>query len=174
MIIPPEITHHTQIPAKFSSLGIIQNPFKTNSKFWFFKYEDILVIFSGGDWKDPETSEEEYLFYQACFPMATLTWVMKMFDFFFTSPKDGGLAAGKIATTDQVDGEKLAFIRGMCVGGPDHGGYILKNLSRINYGRKPDSQSYQRFGFPDPFLFDGGLMEFWQDLAEKYERGEFD
>jgi len=66
------------------------------------------------------------------------------------------------------------FTRGMCVGGPDHGGYILENLSLINYGRKPDSQSYQRFSFPDPFLFDGGLMQFWQDLTAKYERGELD
>jgi len=173
MVIPPEITHHTQIPEKFKLLGVIQNPLDADDQYWFLKYEDILIIFSGGDWVN-RAGETKYSFYQACFPMEALTWVMKMFNFFFTPPKDGGLAAGKIATTDQVDGEKLMFTRGMCVGGPDHGGYMLENLSRVNYGEKLDSMDYQGFDFPDPFLFDGGLMEFWQDLAAKYERGEFD
>jgi len=49
MIVPPEITHHTQIPEKFKLLGIIQNPFDADDQYWFLKYEDILVIFSGGD-----------------------------------------------------------------------------------------------------------------------------
>jgi len=148
MIITPEITHHTQIPEKFKLLGFIQNPFDTDDQYWFLKYEDVLVVFSGSDWTNKITGKVKYSFYQACFPMATLTWVMKMFNFFFTPPKDGGLAAGKIATTDHIEGEKLAFIRGMCVGGPDHGGYILKNLSRVNYGEKLDSMDYQRFSFP--------------------------
>mgnify|MGYP000565373034 FL=1 len=97
-----------------------------------------------------------------------------MFDYFFTPPKEGGLAAGKISTKDLIDCETLLFNRGMCVGGPDHGGYTLTNLSRVNYGRKPDSKSFQEFDFPDPFLFDGGLLEFWKGLAERYEVGEFD
>jgi len=104
MIIPPEITHPTQIPEEFTLLGKAHNPYKPKHDYLFLKYENLLVIFSGNDWIN-RAGEAKYSFYQACFPMATLSWVMKMFNFFFTPPKDGGLAAGKIATIDQVEGE---------------------------------------------------------------------
>lgn len=172
MLTPPKIEHPSIIPTGYQLIGSIDDPLEPSDDCLFLKYENILVIFTGGNWTNKKTGEVKYSKYQACFPLASLSWVVQMFDYFFTPPKDGGLPAGKISTKDVIDGETLLFSRGMCVGGPKHGGYILTNLSRVNYGRKPESKSFQEFDFPDPFLFDGGLLEFWKGLAEKYENGD--
>ncbi|MCP4324034.1 MAG: hypothetical protein GY787_19680 [Alteromonadales bacterium] len=175
MITPTEFKHPSQFPNSFKLLGKVINPFdKPNEEedCLFFQYKHLLVIFTGGNWEDPDTNEVEYLHYQACFPLAVLPWVVKMLDYFDTPPNKGGLAAGKISNKEAVDGELLLFTRGVCVGGPDHGGYNLENLSRIDYDEDDDSNSYQGFDFPDPWLYDGGLLEFWKDLAVKYENGE--
>ncbi len=173
MIIPPEISHPLNIPLGYTLLDKAVNPEQASKDYLFLKYKNLLVTFVGGDWINKITGEKKYSYYQACFPLEALPWVAKMFDYFFTAPKDGGLPAGKIATTDIVKGEKLQFNRGMCVGSPNNGGYTLTNLSRINYGEDNDSESFQEFDFPDPWLFNGGLLEFWKDLATRYERGEF-
>ncbi len=173
MYTPEEIKNPNQkIPKGFKKIGQVKNPLKPQKDYIFFRQENLLIIFLGGEWINKKTGEKKYLHSQSCFPLKALPWVVKMLDHFFKAPKDGGLPAGKIAATDIIDGEKLQFDRGMCVGGPNHGGYTLTNLSRINYGRPSDSKSFQRFDFPDPWLFDGGLLEFWKDLAERYERGE--
>ncbi|MCG6202816.1 hypothetical protein [Psychromonas antarctica] len=171
MITPPEFTHPNLFPASFKLIADIKSPFDPDRDCLFYKYENILVTFVGGNWQDPDTNEVEYLSYQACFPLAVLPWVIRMLDYFDTPPNEGGLPAGKISNKEEIDGELLLFTRGVCVGGPDHGGYNLENLSRINYGRKPTSNSYQGFDFPDPWLYDGGLLEFWKALANKYENG---
>src|SRR5690606_22806766 len=116
MVTPPKIQHHEQVPPEFKALGSVNNPFKKDDEYYFFKYKTTLVIFSGSDFQDKLTREKRYISYQTCFPMDALPWVMKILDYFFTPPKDGGLPAGKIATKDVVDGETLMFNRGMCVG----------------------------------------------------------
>ena len=173
MINPPEIEHPSNIPDGYTLLSSIKNPAKTHKNYLFLKYGGLLVIFLGGEWTNKKTGEVKYSHYQACFPLAALPWVTKMFDYFFTPPKDGGLPAGKISNKEVVEGETLLFNRGMCVGGPNHGGYTLTNLSRIEYDEDPGSKLFQEFDFPDPFLFDGGLLEFWKDLAARYDNGDF-
>jgi len=171
MISPVEFNHPTQFPNSFKIIGEFKNPLKPHKDFLFYKYDNLLVIFTGGNWTNKKTGEIKYSSYQACFPLAVLPWVIKMLDYFDTPPNQGGLAAGKISHKEKVDGELLLFTRGVCVGGPDHGGYNLENLSRIDYEEDDDSNSYQGFDFPDPWLYDGGLLEFWTDLADKYEQG---
>ncbi|MCG6202421.1 hypothetical protein [Psychromonas antarctica] len=171
MIIPEEFNHPSQFPGNFKLIADIKKPSKPHKDFLFYKYENLLVIFTGGNWTNKKTGEVKYSHYQACFPLAVLPWVIKMLDYFDTPPNEGGLPAGKISNKEEIDGELLLFTRGVCVGGPDHGGYNLENLSRIAYGWEDDSNYYQGFDFPDPWLYDGGLLEFWKALANKYENG---
>ncbi|WP_448565361.1 hypothetical protein [Thalassotalea ganghwensis] len=171
MLTPPRIAHPSSIPNEFKRLGELKNPNKPNNDYIFLMFENLLVIFMGNDWTHPVTKHTKYLKYQACFPLAVLPWVMQQLGIFSTPPNQGGLKEGKISNKAEVEGETLLFTRGVCVGGPDHGGYILENLSRIDYGKTADSCSYQGFDFPDPFMYDGGLLEFWKDLAEKYQKG---
>ena len=102
-------------------------------------------------------------------PLEILPWFVNKLDFFMKPSSQGGLPANKIATDKEaINGENLILGRAMDAGNARReGGYILSNLSRKDY--LAISSNYQNITFSDSFLFQGGLMELWKDLAEKYE-----
>lgn len=83
----------------------------------------------------------------------------------------GGLPPNKIATDkEQASGEHLALTRAMDAGNARRdGGYTINNFDRENHFYK--SSNFQRITFSDSFLFEGGLMDLWKDLAQKHQNG---
>jgi hypothetical protein len=104
-------------------------------------------------------------------PLAVLPWFVDKLDFFMKPSTQGGLPANKIATDkEQVDGEQLILGRLMDVGNARReGGYDITNLSRKDHFHK--ASGYQNIGFSDSYLFHGGLLDLFKDLATKYKKG---
>ncbi|MBU6952596.1 hypothetical protein [Hahella sp. HN01] len=102
--VPRLKRRNENVPGLFL-IGKITNPEDPERDILFYKYGSMLVIFIGSIWKNKKTGAERYISYQACFPMAALTWVCKALSHFMTPPKDGGLAPGRIAVEDEVGGE---------------------------------------------------------------------
>lgn len=104
-------------------------------------------------------------------PLEILPWFVDKLDFFMKPSTQGGLPPNKIATDkEQVGGENLILGRLMNAGNARReGGYDICNLQRKEYLQK--STMYQRISFSDSFLFEGGLMDLWKDLAQKHQNG---
>ena len=82
-IIEPEIEHPSKIPSGYQLIDSIKDPLDPSDDCLFLSFDNMLVIFTGGNWTNKKTGEVRYSHYQACFPLAALTWVDKMFDYFF-------------------------------------------------------------------------------------------
>jgi len=104
-------------------------------------------------------------------PLAILPWFIDKLEFFMKPSSKGGLPANKIATDkEKVGGEYIILGRAVDAGNARReGGYILSNLNRDIYLHK--YSSFQDITFSDSFLFEGGLMDLWKDLADKYQNG---
>ena len=104
-------------------------------------------------------------------PLAILPWFVDKFEFFIKPSTQGGLPANKIATDkEKVRGEYIILGRAMDAGNARReGGYMLDNIDRKDHHKI--SSNYQDITFSDSFLFEGGLMDLWKDLAEKYKKG---
>jgi hypothetical protein len=103
-------------------------------------------------------------------PLAVLPWFVDKLDFFMKPSTQGGLPASKIATDKElVGGESLILGRLMDAGVPSgEGGYDITNLSRGEYSDAPIEQDVT---FSDSYLFHGGLLDLFKDLAIKYKKG---
>jgi len=103
-------------------------------------------------------------------PLAVLPWFVDKLDFFMKPSTQGGLPPNKIATDkEQVNGEYLILGRCMDAGVPSgEGGYDITNLSRGDYSTAPIEQEVT---FSDSYLFKGGLLDLFKDLAAKYKNG---
>ncbi|WP_448565362.1 hypothetical protein [Thalassotalea ganghwensis] len=104
-------------------------------------------------------------------PLAILPWFVNKLEFFIKPSSQGGLPPNKIATDkDPIAGENLILGRLVDAGNARRdGGYDITNLQRKDHA--PISNSYQTISFSDSFLFQGGLLELWKELANKYENG---
>ncbi|SFD77433.1 hypothetical protein [Pseudoalteromonas denitrificans] len=102
-------------------------------------------------------------------PLAVLPWLVNKLDFFIKPSSQGGLPPNKIATDkEQVSGEYLILTRAMDAGNARReGGYSIYNLVRQNYS----NSNHQGVTFSDSYLFQGGLLDLWKDLATKYQNG---
>jgi len=104
-------------------------------------------------------------------PLAILPWFIDKLVFFRKSSVEGGLAPNRIATDKElVGGEHLILSRAMDAGNARReGGYMIENINRkIHFVR---ISSFQDLMFSDSFLFEGGMLELWKDLADKYKAG---
>ena len=103
-------------------------------------------------------------------PLAILPWFVNQLEFFRKPSFEGGLPANKIATDkEKVGGEYIFLSRAMDAGNARRdGGYSLHFLNRESHDI---TQDYQYVTFSDSFLFEGGLLDVWKDLAQRYELG---
>lgn len=104
-------------------------------------------------------------------PLEILPWFINKLEFFMKPSTQNGLPANKIATDkEKVNGEYIILGRAMDAGNARReGGYILDNLDRKDHHKI--STNPQDITFSDSFLFEGGLMDLWKDLTEKYQKG---
>ncbi|MET1257479.1 hypothetical protein [Aliikangiella maris] len=165
----PIITDPKSPPKILKKVAKIINPRMNDKPFTFFVYGKHFIILSESIWINKITGVAEHLFGQIEFPIDVAHWVVAgIEDKFMKGPNEGGLPAGEFKNKQDVDGETLYLVRGVCVGGPTMPGYKLVNLSRKN-----KYNDYQEFAMGDDFLFDYGLLDCWKDLADRHDRGEF-
>jgi len=50
MITPPKIEHPSKLPVGYQLIDTIDDPLEPDDDCLFLKYENILVIFTGGNW----------------------------------------------------------------------------------------------------------------------------
>jgi|TARA_R110002050_G_scaffold56725_1_gene127572 hypothetical protein len=139
-----------------------------NRSYSFYKQDDFLSIVH--HWIITPKNKAAYLATeQFDAPLEILPWFIDKLEFFMKSSTQGGLPANKIATDkEKVRGEYIILGRAMDAGNARReGGYILDNIDRKDHHKI--STNPQDITFSDSFLFEGGLMDLWKDLAEKYK-----
>jgi len=106
-------------------------------------------------------------------PLEILPWFINKFAFFQKNESEGGMRVGQIMTdTDLIQGEDVTLSRAMDAGNARReGGYIIDNFSRADDFSLDKSALAQGLTFSDSFMFQGGLLDLWKDLAKKYENG---
>jgi len=102
-----------------------------------------------------------------------LAWFPDALTEFQKPPADGGMHPGGMTGHDEdVDGEMLCIQRAMNAG-PGVGGYAIINRSRKDHSvQMEEFFRPQEVMFADNFLYEGGLLDLFKDLGEKYRRGE--
>ncbi|CUS40035.1 hypothetical protein MGWOODY_Tha1004 [hydrothermal vent metagenome] len=162
----PKIERHDQLPDDAVVLGELRKGYKENNpNYIFIKRENFLTILSTyvSEWK----GEKKYKCWHYDFPLKVLSWFPKALADFQRPPAAGGLHAGAMISKDEdVDGEMLTV-------GSTTRGYALKNRSRDSKGVDADPDYYEptSLSLDYELLNDFGLLRFWKDLGDKYEKG---
>ena len=129
----------------------------------FYRHLDTTNRFNG----EPIRHIEQYEY-----PIQAASWFVKNLERFFKAPDDpGGLPAHKFSLNEEYGGERLGISRLIHSVGKDKPGYSLDNLSRCEH---PNMDLCQSFKMSDDFLFNGGMLELFKDIASRYELGELD
>lgn len=141
--------------------------------FCFVKVDDYIILYVEQLRVYPPTSDKygqtKLIADQLEMPLKGIRWYIDAIEQkFFKSESEGGLPAHKISYEEIIAGEDLHIIRSMNAG-CSQPGYDLTNSSRSSH---ISPSSYQSFEAADPWLFEGGLMDFFKKLADQYERGE--
>jgi len=104
-------------------------------------------------------------------PIEILPWFVDKLEFFMKSSVEGGLPANRIATDKElVGGEHIVIGRAVSAGNARReGGYFIDNIDRKEHYVR--GSNFQSFILADSFLFQGGMLDLWKDLADKYKAG---
>ncbi len=146
----------------------IQDDRKPHKIYYFLIDQDYMLIASANYFTDRETNESEWLHYQIEFPKQGLVWFLdSMQHRFFKTEAEGGLPKGVFHDKTVINGEGIKLSRDFNADGNRGGGY-----SFITLDRKESYGSAKEYSFTDQFLFNGGLIEILQDIADKIQRGE--
>ncbi len=141
--------------------------------FYFLKQNQHLLVYAERFHTYPETSpfmpgKTELIADQLEMPLEGIRWFVNVIEQkFFKSPEDGGLPAHKISYKETVADEDLHVLRSMNAG-CKHPGYKITNASRRSHLSDDDLQG---LSLSDPWLFQGRLMDFLKEVADKFERG---
>jgi hypothetical protein len=140
---------------------------------YFVKDGDFIILYGEKLHVYPATSprygEQKLIADQLEMPLAAVRWYVNVIEQkFFRSPEEGGLPANKISYREEVAGENLHIMRSMSAGCV-HPGYALTNSSRNSHIL---ASSRQTFSASDPWLFQGGLLDFLKDIAARYEQSK--
>jgi hypothetical protein len=169
--LPPliEITDPDNPPKGIRLLARIEDKLNYKGDFFsFYQQSNYLSIVN--HWIVTPKNQPAYLATQQFdAPLAVLPWFVDKLDFFLKPSTQGGLPANKIATDKElVGGERLTLTRAMDAGNARReGGYSIYNLNRANYS----NSVHQGVTFSDSYLFHGGLLDLFKDLATKYKNG---
>ena len=161
------ITDPNQPPRQLRMIErIVQtNRFGTRYPWTFFVHDGLLTIMSRVDKVDSETGASRTLFGQREFPIGVAQWIVDQ----LTPFKREGIFPGSIFVLEtEIGGESIGLIRGVEIGGPGIPGFDLTNRSRKDH-KMP--RFNQEFPMPDPFLWEQGLFELWERIADEHRRG---
>jgi hypothetical protein len=146
---------------------------KNGGDFYFVKDGNHLIAYRERLHIYPPTStlhgQKDLIADQLEMPISGVRWFINAIDEkFFKPAEEGGLPGNKISFEETVGGEDLHIIRSTHAG-CEHPGYTLTNASRRSHIL---SSQLQGLSLSDPWLFQGGLMDFFKGVADKYEHGE--
>jgi len=171
--LPPliEIIDPDCPPIKIKKLAEINDSLNYDDEVYsFYRQDEFLSVVH--HWIIKPNNKAPYLTTeQFDAPLAILPWFIDKLVFFRKSSVEGGLAPNRIATDKElVGGEHLILSRAMDAGNARReGGYMIENINRkIHFVR---ISSFQDLMFSDSFLFEGGMLDLWKDLADKYKAG---
>ncbi|MBU2115278.1 MAG: hypothetical protein KKE94_16050 [Gammaproteobacteria bacterium] len=163
------ITDPDNPPAGAKLIAKVEDSLNYPGRFYsFFQQGDYLSICLHWIAK-PKNGAEFLAITQFDAPLQVLPWFVSKLEFFRKMPHEGGLPHGKILTDKEtVANEQLAICRLINAGTQrGDGGYQINNFSRED---RDVLGTIQQESFSDSLLFEGGLMDSWRALAEKYEQ----
>ncbi|HCV05072.1 MAG TPA: hypothetical protein DG048_20765 [Pseudoalteromonas sp.] len=158
-------------PAGIKLIAKVEDHLNYTGRYYsFFKQDRYLSICCHRIIK-PKDGPEFQITSQFDAPLETLPWFIDTLNFFQKMPHEGGLPHGQIMTDkESVAGEQITICRLVNAGTPSgEGGYQINNFSRED---RDVLGTWQQESFADSLLFDGGLLDIWRTLAEKYRRNE--
>ncbi|MGR5150211.1 hypothetical protein ACQKP8_27150 [Photobacterium alginatilyticum] len=169
----PEVTNHNHLPAGAIELARIQDSVHPTLFYLFVKNADHLTIVTPR-YLHLKNGTTRYFCVQTDFPMGFLPWLAHALSEFQKTAAEGGLHSGAMASTDQnVDGEMLCIQRTMGSKGHNEPGYTFLNCTRCKRNTFIENDYRpQEINFSEQFIFNGGLLELIQELADKYLCGE--
>lgn len=134
---------------------------------WFFLIDgNHMIIAITNYFTNLRTKESKWLHYQIEFPKKGLLWYLDTLqNKFFKTEAEGGLPKGTFHDIEEIDGERLKLGRAFNADSNGGGGYSFVTLDR-----KEDGFA-KKITFTDEVLFNGGLIEILQDIAEKIKDG---
>ena len=155
-------------------LRVFKEPLEQGQDYFFIRNDEHLLIYREQLHTFPPNAiggragTTKLFRYQFTIPLPGIRWFIDVIEKkFFKSPHEGGLPAHKLSYEEIVAGEDLHVMRSM--GGGDRPGYTLTNATQRAHGAE---RNPQRITLPDDWLFEGGLMDYLKELANKYEQGQ--
>ena len=131
---------------------------------YYFLIDGDHMIVSNTNWKE---RKQKWLHYQIEFPKRGLQWYLDTLEHkFFKTEAEGGLPKGKFHDIAEIDGERLSIDRAFNADLNGGGGYSFVTLDR-----KEDDLA-KEYTFTDAFLFEGGLIQIFEDIAAKIKGGQ--
>lgn len=159
--------------SSYKVIRIFKEPLQQGQDYFFLNADTHLLIYRQRLHVYPETAgalagSTELFRYQFTIPLPGIRWFIDVIEQkFFKSPHEGGLPAHKLSYEEVVAGEDLHVMRSM--GGGHRPGYTITNATQRAHGAE---RNPQRLTLPDDWLFEGGLMDYLKELADKYENGQ--
>jgi len=166
-----EIMDPNNLPSGIIKLGEINDALNYEDEIYaFYRQGDFLSVVDHSVVK-PHHKPPYLSIRQFDAPLAILPWFFDKLVFFRKSSVEGGLAPNRIATDKElIGGEHLILSRAMDAGNARReGGYMIENINRKAHSIR--SSNFQDLLFSDSFLFEGGMLDLWKDLADKYKAG---
>jgi hypothetical protein len=167
----PRLSHHTRIPSDAIELARIEDVNDDTYVYIFLKWSGLLVVMGVSDRVRYSIDQYEY-------PLEMLQWLSDALTGFRKPPAEGGLHSGAMTSADEdVGGEMLCIQRAMSAAvdkeGVEQGGYCILNRSRNDH-RSAAGGAYHpvEVCFADNLLFEGGLLQLIQNLADDYHNGK--
>lgn len=131
---------------------------------YYFLIDGDHMIVSNTNWKE---RKQKWLHYQIEFPKRGLLWYLDTLEHkFFKTEAEGGLPKGKFHDKTEIEGERIKLGRAFNADGNGGGGYSFVTLDR-----KEDDLA-KEYTFTDAFLFEGGLIQIFEDIAAKIKGGQ--
>ena len=149
-----------QNPNVVAKLPDDRKPHKT----WYLLIIDEHLIIANATYKE---RKQKWLHYQIEFPKQGLQWYLdSLKNKFFKTEAEGGLPKGVFNDSAIINGEKLMLSRAFNADGNGGGGYMFYTLDR-----KEDDLP-KEYTFTDDLLFNHGMIDMFQAVADKIARGE--
>lgn len=140
---------------------------RQSTKTWYFLViDEHMLIANATYFTNKRTGESKWLHYQIEFPKRGLLWYLDTIrNKFFKTEAEGGLPKGTFHDRATIDGERLALQRAFNADSQGGGGYSFVTVDR------KDNRLSKEYTFTDALLFQHGLMDLLDEIADKIRAG---
>lgn len=158
------------LPASWKKIAEITDNSRSNPYHWELFFDGaMLIIYHHEDAINRFNGEPIRHTFQFEYPIEAAGWFVDNLPRFFKKPGEpGALPPEKFSLSEPCGKEKLRISRIFHSVAKDVPGYTLENLSRCDH---PNMDLCQSFDMSDEFLFDGGMLELFKDIARRHNAG---